>query len=871
LRAEPTRARPGYRLDSGATPTHVDLHVEVDPAESDRYRGEVVIRLRLARGVRRLRLHAVDLRVSGVRLEAGGETHAPRCTPHPEVGMLELTFARPIPAGAARLRLAFAGRLRRDLCGLYRARSGRHRFAFTQLEATDARKFFPCFDEPAFKARFRISVTTGRRHSVISNGPIERTTQLPRGRKRVDFAETPPLSTYLVALAVGPLEASAPVRLGRTPIRVWSAPGKRGLTAFALEAARESLRRLERYFGLPYPYAKLDLVAVPDFEFGAMENAGAVFFRETLLLLDPATATLAERKRAAEVIAHELAHMWYGDLVTMAWWDDLWLNEAFATWMAFAVVDAWKPGWRMWHDFQHGRAAALELDGLRHTHPIWCEVRTAEDASSNFDVITYEKGAAVVRMLERYLGPAAFRRGVRAYIRRHREGNTRAADLWRALSQASGEPVERMARAWIEQPGYPMLSLELGRERGRTRLELTQTRFLARAAARPVRGARRWPIPWVGRVGGGGRPRLARKLLVAAHERLDLGRGPVRFVYGNADEGGFFRPLHSETELRALAASLPELSAVERMGLVDHHWALVRAGRADLGDWLALAGALGNERDPDVLLTLRRPLGFLRGSLIPDAAPACAEPFERFVAHRFGPAFAALGWEPSPGETEATRVRRSALLGLVGGVAGEPAVIAEAAQRCERYLADRRGLDPNLADAVVSLAARAGDARRQRRFERAMQKAATPQEQRRFLFALADFTRAELVDHTLSLSLTDAVATQDVIFLLVRLLANPAARDRTWAFVQRRWPRLRRRMPSLLASRLIEATPGLLTPAHRRSVAGFFASHPVPGGARALRQALERFDAYRGFRRPAAAALERFLRAAEPRRARGAR
>ncbi len=859
-----TARRPAYRLDAGVRPTHVELHVEVDPATSGRYRGEVSIQVTLARATRRLRLHAVDLRIFGARIASNGVTLRARCTPQASVGMVELELTRPIPAGLATLHLKFSGRLRRDLCGLYAARSGAHRFAFTQLEATDARKFFPCFDEPAMKARFRISVTTTRTNRVLSNAPIERTRRLPAGRQRVDFAETPPLSTYLVALAVGPLEASAAVKLGRTPIRVWHAPGKRHLTRFALDAAREALARLERYFGLPYPYAKLDLVAVPDFEFGAMENAGAVFFRETLLLLDPTTATLAERKRAAEVIAHELAHMWYGDLVTMAWWDDLWLNEAFATWMAFSVVDDWQPEWRMWHDFQHGRSAALELDSLRNTHPIYCEVHTAEEANANFDLITYEKGASVVRMLERYLGPVTFRRGVRSYIRRHREGNTVASDLWRALSEASGEPVEAMARAWIEQPGHPVVSLALTRERGRTRLTLQQQRFSLRRAARAPRKPERWPIPWVGRIGrAGARPRLERKLLTAARERIDLGPGQPTFVYGNADEGGFFRPLHAAGELRALVHSLPALSAVERMGLVDHQWALVRAGRAGLDGFLELGEALTEEGDPDVLLALRRPLGFIAGSLIPDATPGSAVRFDRFVTRCFRPAFSALGWKPARGETETTRVRRAALLGLVGGVAGAREVVAEAVLLCEGYLEDRHSLDPNLADGVTSIAARAGDARRHRRFLDAMRRSDTPQEQRRFLFALADFRDPDAIERTLALSLTSAVATQDVIFLFARLLANPAARETTWRFVKQHWLRLRARMPSLLAGRLIEATPALLTPAYRRDVASFFTKHPVPSGARALRQALERFDSYRSLRRPAARALESFLRGAK--------
>jgi puromycin-sensitive aminopeptidase len=847
-------------------PEHVDLHVELDPARSDVYRGEVSIALRLARPKRALRLHAVDLRVLRPRLESGNGVHAGKIVASPDSETIEVRFAQTLPAGAATLRLAFSGRLRGDLCGLYRASSGPHRYAFTQLEATEARKFFPCFDEPAMKARFQLSVTTAATHTVLSNAPAISSRAAGPGRKTVVFAATPPLSTYLVALAVGPLEGSRRVFVGPTPIRVWSAPKKGRLAAFALEAARESLLRLERYFGLPYPYAKLDLVAVPDFEFGAMENAGAVFFRETLLLLDPRRATLAEQKRVAEVIAHELAHMWYGDLVTMAWWDDLWLNEAFATWMAYGVVDQWRPEWRMWHEFQHGRAAALDLDALRHTHPIGCEVRTPAEAAENFDLITYEKGAAVVRMLERYLGRSAFQRGVRRYIRRHREGNAVAADLWKALHEASGQPVDALARAWIEQPGYPVLRIRSRRVRGRSELRLQQQRFreAPRHGAGRSAGRRKdpqlWPIPWVARIAGRGRGRELRALVTRRSQSVSLGRAPApRFVYGNAEEAGFYRPDHGPQELRALLASLDDLLALERMGLVDHQWALVRAGHAGVPTLLELARGLASERDPDVLVALSRPLAFLADSLLPDAAPRSEGALRRFVAARFGPELEAMPFPPRPGESQQTRLRRAALVDLVGGVGALPSVITRAATLCEDYLADRGAIDPNLADGVVTLAARVGDAGLHRRFQAAMRDASTPQEARRFLLALGAFRAPRLVERSLALALTQAVPTQDVVPLLARMLANPAACERTWDFVRDRWTRLRRRMPPLLASRLVEATWHLLAPEHRRDVARFFAANPLPSGERALRQSLERFDWYRRFRRPAARELARWL------------
>ncbi len=840
------------------TPRAYELALELDPARSRAYRGEVAIELETARERSRVELHAVDLRVSRGWLETPGGPLRARVEAHPERETIALHWDRPLPAGAARVGLRFAGRLRDDLRGLYAARAGSSRYAFTQLEAADARRFFPCFDEPDKKARFRLAVTTADRHAVVSNAPIARTRRHGDGRKTVHFAETPPLSTYLVALAVGQLERSRPVRAGATEIRVWHAPGKRQLTGFALEAARECLTRLERYFALPYPYAKLDLVAVPDFEAGAMENAGAVFFRETLLLLDPARATAPERRRAAEVICHELAHMWYGDLVTMAWWDDLWLNEAFATWMAFHVVDQWRPDWHMWHDFQHHRAAALRLDGLRHTHPIHSEVRTPDEATENFDLITYEKGASVVRMLERYLGPAAFRRGVRAYIRRHRESNATASDLWDALSRAAGEPVEPIVRGWIEQPGLPVLTLRRRRERGRERLDVRQARFRADGRAQPGEPAR-WPIPWVGHAAPPrGRSQRPRRLIAGARERIDLGRGPLRFVYGNADEGGFFRVRHETEELHALAANRARLSVVERMGLLDHQWALARAGRAPLGDFLLLLEAAREETDPDVLHTLRGPLGFLEDRLAPaaDVAPALRDR----IAELFGPQLVEVGWRAARGETESERERRAVLVALLGEIADWPPVVVAAQARFEAYLEDRRSLDANLADPVVSLAARHADAARYETLRAAAGAAGTPQDRRRFLLAQGDVRDARLVERTLRRCLGGEIPTQDVAFVLCRLLANPAARERTWSFLRRSWKRVARRVPPMLAGRLIEATPALATRAHRREVASFFRAHPVPAGARALRQALERFDLDHAFCRRAAPQLREWLR-----------
>ncbi|MBI2964411.1 MAG: M1 family metallopeptidase, partial [Deltaproteobacteria bacterium] len=578
------KAASRFRLDPAVRPAQYDLHLEPDLAAGT-FRGRVAVEIEIERPRDAITLHAADLEVEHATVSRDGDAPRPvRVRRRAADEALTLALPKKL-RGRATLALSYRGVLGTHLRGFYAARADGRRYAFTQLEAADARRLLPCFDEPSFKARYRIAVTAHDGEAVVSNSPIEREEPAEGGRRVVRFAPTPRLSTYLLALAVGPLEASAPLRVGSTEIRTWHVPGKGHLTAFGLEAAAQALARLEAYFGLPYPYGKLDLVAVPDFEAGAMENAGAVFFRETLLLLDPAAASLAERKRAAEVIAHELAHMWYGDLVTMAWWDDLWLNEAFATWMAYKVVDDWKPEWRMWQGYEHDRAGALALDALANTHPVYARVRSVAEATENFDAITYEKGAAVVRMIEHYLGAEVFRAGVRIYMQRHREQNAVARDLWRALEEASGREVERVAQAWIEKPGFPLVSI---RRVARAGLRVRQERFFSDPAVSAARRRSAWPLPLVVKRGGDAGSAVDRFLVDGASRTVRL---PVRksppWIYGNAEAGGFYRVSHEPADHAALLGRLGEvLTSVERQALVGDRWAMVRAGRAAIESFL---------------------------------------------------------------------------------------------------------------------------------------------------------------------------------------------------------------------------------------------------------------------------------------------
>lgn len=827
---------PRHRLPSYVVPRLTKVSVTLDPEKSREFRGHVIHDVELKRARKSIELHSDGLNVTQARAKTSRGDLKGRIDLNSLNQRIFLTFDESLPAGPVELKMAFKGKLRKDLRGLYLAKADNKRFAFTQLEAADARKFFPCFDEPSMKIRFTLEVTTSEKHTVISNSAVENTIRRKGGKKTIRFKETPPLSTYLIALAVGDLYSSESTYFGKTEIKVWHAKGKGNLCDFALEAAKETLALLEDYFAISYPYEKLDLVAVPDFEAGAMENAGAVFFRETLLLLDPSTSSIDEKKRVAEVICHELAHMWYGNLVTMSWWDDLWLNEAFATWMAFKIVDRWKPEWRMWHDFQHYRSAALITDALRTSHPIYTKVKTPEEATENFDVITYEKGASVVRMLEVYLTPLIFREGVRTYIQRHREGNAVASDLWKALSECCGFEVEPIIQRWISTTGFPLLRVKRKVKSNRTELHFTQERFLQTSRKTSNIRSEIWTIPWVGRVG---KSKLIRKLITARTGLLRIKGAPPSFIYGNANESGFFRVLHDSDELTRLTRNFDLLPSMERQGLLDHQWAAVRANHAPIESYLDLAITREKELDPDVLATLVGPLGFIKDRLILENRQK--DKFSEQIGICFAKPLRKLELTRKF-KRNLTNLRRASLLKLAAGVGEDKDSILQATQLCEEYMNGHDLIDPNLTDSVINLAARNGSHDLYQSFWKRAGITKNPQNRRKMLIGLTSFRDSSLTQKTLKALLGKKIDTQDVAILLARLLQNPHAREDTWEFMKTHWAQLNKRMPTMLITRPIDALPHLGHPKYKKEVKAFFRDNPVPSGQRALKQTLERFE-----------------------------
>ncbi|HUJ28043.1 MAG TPA: M1 family aminopeptidase [Myxococcales bacterium] len=797
-----------FRLPLDVRPVRYSAHLAPD-LDKGTFDGRLELELTLAQPRREIHLHALGLDVQKARARPSSKASI---TADAESETVTLQFESELPKGTHLLDIAWSGKFTPGLRGLYRAGP----LAVTQFEAADARRVFPCFDEPAFKAKWAIQLV-GIDVPALSNGSPK------RQDNTIAFTETPPLSSYLIALCIGELASSEPAKVRNYEVRTWAVPQKQQLTAFGQNVAVSVLPLLEDYFGQPYAYGKVDQVGVPDFEAGAMENAGLITYREVALLLDPATAPLNVQKRVAEVITHELSHQWFGNLVTMVWWDDLWLNEAFATWMAYKVVDQWKPEWRVWMDFEVGKGSALHLDALKSSHPIRAEIKNAEEAGESFDAITYEKGGAILRMIEGYLGEDAFRDGIRLYMRKHREKNATADDLWGALAESSGQPILELANAWIRQTGYPLLRIE--EQQGK--LKLSQQRFFADPSAQPE--STRWLVPVVLRLGG----REQRVLMEGQAETVEPA---ARFdwVLGNAGARGFYRVAYDAELLRRLIEALPELRPEERMGLVSDQWALVRASQAKLDSFLQLLAGFKGEADHVVLDEVVGRLSYLEHRCV---SAQDREAFHEWVRRLFTPAAADLGWDRREGDDDERRLRRATVLRALALVGRDPASVQTALERFH----SRQHLDPNLLDTVVAVAARNADLQQFQHLQVLTQSELDPAARRRFLHALAMVEHPDLVQRAVDLALDDFVQMQDFSSYLGTLLANRATREAAWTLVQTRWAQVRKKGDSpMILRRLVESLGNLPERRHLEEVERFLASPDLSPAKQAVAQTLER-------------------------------
>ena len=812
------------RLTRTVLPISYGLLIETD-AEMDRFTGRVTINLEVMEQTSTVVLHAKELDVELVRLSQHDDVVAAELTADPKTERIIIRTERPLVEDQATLQLRFGGEVSRGLLGYYRStfvdETGAERvLAATQFEAPHARRAFPCFDEPEFKASFAITLVVAEGLLAISNGPEMARESLGDGRVRVAFEPTIPMSTYLVAWVVGPLELTESVDAGGVALRVAHVPGKAHLTGFALDVAAFAIPFFADYYDIPYPGEKCDLVALPDFSFGAMENLGCVTFREARLLVDPDQVTLSEASDAALTIVHEIAHMWFGDLVTMKWWNGIWLNEAFATFMEHLGIDAYRPDWRTWDDFSLGRAAALDVDALSNTRTVEYEVITPEDADGMFDVLTYQKGGSILRMVERWLGADAFRAGVRHYLHRFRLGNTETTDLWDSLESATSEPVRRIMDSWIFQPGLPLVSARADGDQ----VTVTQQRFTYEGSE-PGRNA------GPSRFGCECTPARRRRARCCSMATRQPSTHPLTRSSCST------REVRASTASRIRASgaigcstrvcSSPSNGSVSSTTCGRRCWPAARR-RADL---LSLARKLRGEED---LVVWRVLVSALRGIARLVDGDALAR-LRTEIAAVLAPTFERLGWEPAAGDDARTRQLRGLVLDAMGTLVEDPSVIARA-----RETNPDSGTDPDVAAACIAIVARAGDDETFDEFVRRASEAQTPQAQLRYLYAMGMFPTEELALRAVRYAMSDAVRPQTGPFVIQRALRSREHGPLVWVFVRDHWDEVRARFPGTLLPRLVEGVTWLVDDASITDVPRFLADHPVPEGTRVIAQQLER-------------------------------
>lgn len=838
----PARAR----LPRGVEPRAQAIHLELDPKQ-ERYRGRVVIDVALDRPRRTVWLNARELTVDSAVVVGGTPQSARFTITDPVEGFARLDVDAPIPAGPARIELDFSAAFRADLQGLYRVFLDDDWYVFSQFEALSAREAFPCFDEPGFKIPFSISVKHQRGDVVVAN------TRRIRQEVRADgmtvfFAETKPLPTYLLAFVVGPVDiVQGPVlpptslRENTLSIRGLAPRGRGHLLKTSLERTAAVLVDQEQAFGLPYPYDKLDIVAVPDFGAGAMENAGLVTFRDTLLYVDD-TSAIAAQKGNLGVIAHELAHQWFGNLVTMGFWDDLWLNEAFATWMAARTVHRVRPDFDGAFDLRETGAWAMGEDSLTSARRIREPIENRGDIDNAFDGITYSKGAAVIAMFEEWIdrerGPGTFLRGVRRYLDEHRHGTGTTADFLASVSAAAGVDIAAPFSTFLDQPGVPVVTASCTVQHDKAGVEIAVERFLPVGSTGST--AARFSLPVCVRPLEGKASDVARCALVDGKGRIDLGRTTCpKALHGNADGAGYYRFTMSEPAMTALAKTLPAMTAGERLAF--GHALLASFERASMPFDALLASALplAGDDETSIAMVPYALMAFGRDRVVDDAARARVD---ALIARTYQPALNRLGLVDRPKDTPRDRERRAALIGLL--VDANPTLARQLAGAARRWLDtphDDLAKDalPHALRALVRIEVKDAAA-----FDALLGRAKRepdPRVRGYILRALASTREPALLDKAIGLVFDEGLRVNEKAVGLWAQGGDPRTAAHTFAAMRERYDAIAGELPEDWRARFPDVAAGLCSDADADAVSAFFGpkQKTTPGLDRGLAQTVE--------------------------------
>ena len=858
----PPPPRDDGRLPSTARPTRYALSLRIDPRQP-RFSGTTRILIEVPEPTFFVVLHARDMAISRAVAHVGGMSVAATPTTRLASGgvvpeELVLRFAHPLPAGNAELEIAYDAPFAPDFAGLYRVEEAGRMYAYTQFEVADARRAFPCFDEPNDKTPYDVTITAPGDAIALANSPETSRTAGSDGMVEHRFATSPPLPTYLVAFAVGDFDV-VEWQKDPFPIRAVTTKGRANLTGLALEAASALVTKLSEYFDIPYPYAKLDLVAVPDFAAGAMENPGLITFRDALVLLDARRATTSIRRSQAQVIAHELAHQWLGDLVTMQWWDDLWLNEGFAMWAEARIVDAWRPSFGATIEQIAGVQHVMDVDGLQSARAVREPVHSTSEAEEAFDGITYEKGAAVLRMIEGWLGPDVFRRGVQRYLRENAWKSARSDDLFRALEYVSTQKIGELVRGFLDQPGVPDVLVNWTCGAG-GKIELSQSEW--RPLGSGSEPHRSWTLPVCVETDG---PKgkscftLGRDPIVR-----DLGPNCPAWVHPNTGEAGYYRFVVEGARLMALARGARALSPIDRLGLVSNAWAEVRQGAIGGSVLLEMLPLFDSETERNVVEQIATTLEGIDQALVDDNV---RDAFRRWVGARMAVRKASLGWEPAPNEDDDRTIERRTVLWLSGELGYDEATLEEAQQYAESWLRDPRAVPPDTAAVALPLASIKAGASRLYQLRSAVANAKTPEDRALAIRAMGTFDDPALLRKALDLTLTDEIKLSELRYVFGSAAAHRATAPVLYAWEKENWAKLRARLPgSFGGGTLIEVASTMCTAAARDDAREFFvpATRGMEGVKRRLDEALESAGMCVALHDHGAVEVTRYLRRKEP-------
>ena len=823
------------RLPEAAVPENYKLSFTPD-LDKATFEGDETISVRVLMPTSEITLNAVDIDFHEVTITSGGATQKASGTYEKEKEMVVLTVAKSLPAGPATIHITYSGILNSEMRGFYLGKDEQGRkYAATQFESTDARRAFPSFDEPAYKATFDISTVAGNGQVAISNAKVISDTPGPGDRHTVRFATSPKMSSYLAALVVGNFEYIEGEADG-IPIRVYTTPGKKEMGKFALETAEHVLSYYDKYFSIKYPYGKLDLIGIPDFSAGAMENAGCITFREVLLEIDEKQGSVDLKKTIASVVAHEMAHQWFGDLVTMKWWDDIWLNEGFATWMSSKPIQAWKPEWNFNLDDVSNTGGTLNTDSLANTRPIHQAAETPAQIQELFDGIAYGKAAAVLRMLEAYLGEQTFQAGVNAYIQKHQYANATEADFWDAQTKTSKKPVDQIMPTFVKQAGVPIIDVKSQCSGASTTVSVEQRRYFYDRVKFEAANDQLWKVPLCMKSSTG-----AEKCeLLAKKEATFTLPGCSTWVLANAGATGYYRAGYQPDAVRALANDAEsKLSPAERIALQTDIWASVRVGREPVGDYLALAQGLGSDRNRAVMDDVLGRLDFIGRYLVTESD---RESYRAWMRGYLAPMLKDVGWDAKPGESDEQRTLRSRLFSAAGYDARDPEVLANARKLADKALDDPSSVDRQIAGGAMALAALNGGEDFYDRLMTALKNPKSPEEFYMYLFTLPQFSDPKLLQRTLDYALSPDVRSQDALGVISSVMSNPEGQKLAWDFVLAHWDAVQKVGGPFASGRIVGSTSSFCDAHMRDQVVEFFAAHKVEAAERTYRQSIERIN-----------------------------